>query len=366
MKVLITSPSLNEHENVSGISTMISNIIDNADCDFSHFRAGRRDGEQFDIRWFLTQAKLPFVFRSAIAKAGPDVVHINTAFEPRAMIRDLVLAKFSAKRPVILHLHGGRFLIDEYTSPMLAWTAEKLLKAASRVIVLSEAEADVLRNRTPGLDIAVLPNAVPTAQIPFPDRPWAEKTIIYFGRLVQEKGLSDMAEASRILTKQGFKFRFHCYGAGRDKDLFIRQMTNILGENFHYGGVVTAEERLDVLRSPDILLLPSKFEGLPMAVLEAMAAGCIPVVSNRGSTPAVVEDGRNGFLVEPGDLTQIVGRIKFLLSESETAWNELRHNARQTVVDRFDLDPYLKELRDIYAGAAGVRRARLNPTQTAR
>lgn len=352
MKVLITSPSLDEHENVSGISTMISNIIDNADCEFAHFRAGRRDGEEFDLRWLLTQIKLPFVFRRAIAKAKPNVIHINTAFEPRAMIRDLVLAKSSGKTPVVLHLHGGRFLIDDYTSPGLAWTAEKLLRAARKVIVLSEAEANVLRKRTPNLDISVLPNAVPTSKIPFPDRPWAEKTIIYFGRLVQEKGLSDMAEASRLLMRQGFKFRFTCFGAGRDKDLFVRQMTAILGDRFRYGGVVTAEERLAELNSPDILLLPSRFEGLPMAVLEAMAAGCIPVVSNRGSTPAVVEDGRNGFLIEPGDLTQIVGRLKFLLSESETAWNQLRHNARQTVVDRFDLDPYLRELQTLYSEVA--------------
>jgi glycosyltransferase involved in cell wall biosynthesis len=354
MKVLITSPSLDDHENVSGISTMISNIIENADCEFVHFEAGRKDGEESGFTWFFTQLKLRFVFREAISRAKPDVIHINTAFEPRAMVRDLVLAKSAGKVPVILHVHGGRFLIDEYPSSTLERTAEKLLRAASQVIVLSDAEADVINKRTPGLNITVLPNAVPTSDIQFPDRSWGEKTIIYFGRLVQERGLSDMAEASRLLTNQGFKFRFSCFGEGRDKDLFLRMMTSTLGDRFSYGGVVTAEERLDVLKSPDILLMPSKFESLPMAVLEAMAAGCIPVVSNRGSTSSVVEDGRNGFLVDPGDLTQIVGRLKFLLSESETAWNEMRRNARQTVVDRFDLVPYLRELRSLYSKVANT------------
>jgi glycosyltransferase involved in cell wall biosynthesis len=80
-----------------------------------------------------------------------------------------------------------------------------------------------------------------------------------------------------------------------------------------------------------------------------MAAGCVPIVSNRGAMPSVVEDGRNGFLVEPGDLTQILGKLKFLLSENETGWNAIRENARQTIVEGYDLAQYSRKLEDLYA-----------------
>jgi glycosyltransferase involved in cell wall biosynthesis len=66
----------------------------------------------------------------------------------------------------------------------------------------------------------------------------------------------------------------------------------------------------------------------------------------------VVEDARNGFLVDPGDITQIVGKLKFLLSEGETGWNEYRRNARETVQARFDISDYVVRLKKLYTEAA--------------
>jgi glycosyltransferase involved in cell wall biosynthesis len=352
MKVLITAPSLDEQDNVSGISTMISSIIENGGSDFVHFTAGRKDGDKFDLNWILTQLKLPFVFRSAVNRARPDVVHINTSFEPRSIIRDLVLAKSAGKRPVVLHVHGGRFVMDEFPNAMLASVAQKLMRTASQVIVLSDAEAESILKRAPGLNVAVIPNAVATARYPEKDRVWGEKNILYIGRLAQAKGLSDIVESTRLLRDQGFKFRFTAFGAGPDQELFVQSMTNILGDKFHYGGVVAGAAKLEALQSADILLMPSKYEGLPLSLLEAMAVGCIPIVSDRGSMPSVVEDGRNGFLVEPGNLTQIVGRLKFLLSEGETEWIQIRRSARQTIVDGYDLDQYSRKLQSLYSQVA--------------
>src|SRR5690242_17263927 len=103
MKVLITSPSLSEKDNVSGISTMISSVIANSDCTFTHFTAGRKDGERSGLRWLLSQTQLPFAFRKAIANAKPDIVHINTALEPRAIVRDAILARSARKYPLVVH-----------------------------------------------------------------------------------------------------------------------------------------------------------------------------------------------------------------------------------------------------------------------
>jgi glycosyltransferase involved in cell wall biosynthesis len=351
MKVLITSPSLDENENVSGISTMISNIIEHGGCEFAHFRVGRRDGEKFGLNWVATQLKLPFAFRRAVAQADPQVIHINTAFEPRAIIRDLILAKSAGKRPIVLQIHGGRFVMEDFPNSVLSTLAGKLLASASRVVVLGEEEAERIVQFAPGAKTAILPNAVATKDFPEADRAWGTKNIIYLGRLQEAKGLSEMVEACRLLVGQGFKFKFSCYGAGQDQQEFIRRMKGVIGDSFHYGGVISGAEKVRALGEADIFLMPSRYEGLSMALLEAMAAGCVPIVSNRGSMPTVVEDGRNGFLVDPGDITQIVGKLKFLLSEGETGWNEYRRNARETVRRRFDMSGYSEKLRTIYAEA---------------
>lgn len=355
MKVLITSPSLKETENVSGISTMVNGIISSRICDFVHFGAGRKDGEKSGMRWLATQIKLPFDFRRTLRWATPDLIHINTAFEPRAIVRDVVLAKSAGKVPILLHVHGGRFVMDEFPNPVVALLAERLLRASRRVIVLSEPEAESLQRRIPRFKISVLPNAVAVSEFPEVERPWGIKNVVYLGRLHEDKGLSEMVETCRQLVAQGFKFRFTCYGTGRDQERFIRGMTEVLGDQFRYGGVVSGEEKVQALNSADIFLMPSRFEGLSLSLLEAMAAGCVPIVTNRGSIPSVIEDGRNGFLIDPGDITQIVGRVKFLLSEGETGWAEYRRNARETVHDRFDVKNYAGRLKEIYTETLASR-----------
>ncbi len=349
MKVLITSPSLNENENVSGISTMISNIIEHGGCEFVHFKVGRRDGEKFGLNWAATQIKLPFVFRRAVAHADPQIIHLNTAFEPRAIIRDLILAKSAGKRPIVLQVHGGRYVMEDFPNAVLRMLARKLLGTASRVVLLGEAEAERVSQFLPGLKIAVLPNAVVANDFPEAERTSGTKNIIYLGRLQEAKGLSEMVEASRLLAAQGFKFKFSCFGTGPDQQEFIRRMTAVIGDDFHFGGVISGKEKIQALNAADIFLMPSRYEGLSLALLEAMAAGCVPIVSNRGSMPSAVEDGRNGFLVDPGDITQIVGKLKFLLSEGETGWNEYRREARETIRSRFNMDTCAEKLQKLYA-----------------
>jgi len=350
MRVLITAPSLSENENVSGISTLIRAIISRSSATFVHFPAGRKDGDKFDVNWILAQAKLPFAFGSSIKREKPDVVHINTAFEPRAIIRDLVLAgrAKAAGRPVVLHLHNGRFVLNEFTSAALARRAEKLLKKADKIIVLGNAERDNLLKRTPGLDITVLPNAVQADKVPEREPRSGEKTILFFGRLNMTKGLNDIVEVCRMLLEQGFKFKFACYGAGPDREPFVSDMGGLLDENFHDGGVAFGPKKWQALSEADIFLLPSRHEGLPMAMLEAMAAGCVPVVSDVGTISDVVKDGRNGFFIEPGNLTQIAGRLKMLLSENDVAFDEFCVNARKTIRERFNFTDYIVKLDKIY------------------
>jgi glycosyltransferase involved in cell wall biosynthesis len=327
---------------------MISNIIENSGYEFVHFQAGRKDGERSGVGWMLSQLRLPLAFRREISRSNPQVVHINTAFEPRAILRDFALAKFAGTRPVVLHVHGGRFVMEDFPNPVLASFGRNLLRSATRVIALGEDEADRISRISPGLKVSVLPNAVVLKNFPENDRAWSTKNIIYLGRLQEAKGLSEIVEACRLLVGQGFKFKFSCFGTGPDEKEFVRRMTTVLGDDFFYGGVVAGAEKIRVLNSADIFLMPSRFEGLPLALLEAMAAGCVPIVSNKGSIPSVVEDGRNGFLVDPGDITQIVGKLKFLLSEGETGWAEYRRNARDTIRTRFDIDKYSERLKDLY------------------
>ena len=164
MKILITAPSLDENENVSGISALVRQIVKRSGHEFFHFQAGRKDGERSGPLWFFKQITLVPGFNNFMKRTEPDVVHINTSLVKRAIARDVLLAGAAKKlkKPVVLHVHGGPFAAGEFEWWHLG---KNMLNQANKVIVLSEREKEAILERIPGLDIEVLPNAVPVDEI---------------------------------------------------------------------------------------------------------------------------------------------------------------------------------------------------------
>ena len=352
MKVLITASSLDESKNVSGISTLVRQITERGQAKFYHFEAGRRDGEKISAGWVFSQILLVPRFLNSVRREKVDFVHINTALVPLSIVRDaaFVCAARMLKRPVLLHLHGGRFLMEDFDNKILAAIAAKMFRGANKILVLSEYEKASLAKRWANLDVEILPNAVILDEIPNIEKTVAanEKTIIFLGRLHESKGLFEIVEACRILKNDGVKFQFRCFGAGALKDFFTTEMSEILGDKFYYGGIISGAEKWKQLMESDVFLLPSRYgEGLPMAMLEAMAAKCVVVVADVASVRVVIRDGANGLLVEPYNVAQIVGKLKFLFS-NRADYETLRRNARATVEENFAFADYLVKLEKIY------------------
>ncbi|HEX8637153.1 MAG TPA: glycosyltransferase family 4 protein [Pyrinomonadaceae bacterium] len=355
MKILITAPSLDENRNVSGISTVVRQIVERGTFDYEHFNAGRADNEQADAKWISKQAFLPVRFFRLLKREKFDAAHINTAFNPLSIARDFVLTQTAkaAGCPVLLHVHGGKFLAVDFENKALAKIAEKMLASAAAVVVLSEIEKDILEKRQPNLNVKVLQNAVTVEDFsPVKSNNKTdsiEKTIIFLGRLHESKGLHEIIEAARILKSERFCFNFKCFGAGDLQDFFVRAMTAVLGDKFYFGGVVAGEKKLQELSKSDIFILPSRYgEGLPMAMLEAMAAGCIIVASKMASVGAAVRNGENGFTIEPGNAAQLVERLRMILADEIDA-KKIGENAQKTIAEKFNLRDYIEKLEKIYA-----------------
>jgi len=354
MKVLITAPSLDENRNVSGISTVVRQIIEYGTHEFSHFEAGRQDGNANKVRWLARQILLPIRFLRRIRSFSPDVIHINTAMTALAVCRDAVLVR-TAKlvgKSVVLSVHGGKYLVEPFASGLLERIAGRMLLHSRFVLVLSEMERDLLLKRWPHLNIVVLPNAVPTNSALSRHTQNERPVIIFLGRMHESKGLAEIVEALATLKANGAEFVFRAYGDGPERDQFVSEMVRTLGESFEYGGVVSGSEKWDKLAAADIFLLPSRYgEGLPMAMLEAMAAGCVVVASDNASITSVVTDGENGYIVEPENGGQLAETLTRLL-EDRDGWKTVQDAAIATVRDDFSLDKYIEKLDSIYADAA--------------
>jgi glycosyltransferase involved in cell wall biosynthesis len=107
---------------------------------------------------------------------------------------------------------------------------------------------------------------------------------------------------------------------------FVRAMG--LQDVVRFTGPVRGDEKNELLREAAVLIMPSRWEGQPLVVLEALAAATPVLASRVGAVPDTVEDGVEGFLVEPGDITSLEQRLLQLLSE-DSLRSELGTAARR-------------------------------------
>lgn len=154
------------------------------------------------------------------------------------------------------------------------------------------------------------------------------------GRLTPVKGLSYLLQSISILLRQRANVRLLIVGDGViRKDLEVQARDLGISENVVFLG--HREDTEELLRALDIFVLPSLNEGIPMALLEAMAASRAVVASRVGGIPEIiVEDGVEGILVEPMDVTQLAESCRRLIESPEIA-TKMGEQARKRVVQEF-------------------------------
>jgi glycosyltransferase involved in cell wall biosynthesis len=186
--------------------------------------------------------------------------------------------------------------------------------------------------------IAVVPNGVPgLPALPARQRPrdcWNLGTVALFR---PRKGTEVLLEAIAILRRRGIPVRLRAVGTfeslAYQAEIGACLERLALNEEVTWTGFardVTAE-----LSKMDLLVLPSLFgEGLPMVVLEAMAAG-VPVVATRvPGVPEAIRPGQDGVLADPGDAEQLAQAIANVI-EGRHDWSELRRSAYQRHAEHF-------------------------------
>jgi glycosyltransferase involved in cell wall biosynthesis len=109
-----------------------------------------------------------------------------------------------------------------------------------------------------------------------------------------------------------------------------------------------------VLSKTDIFVLPSFAENLPMSILEAFARGIAVIATPVGAVPEVVDHGRNGLIVQAGNINELAAALELLISDGELR-RRLGAGARQDHAKRFEIGGYLTELVQIWRRAAPAK-----------
>jgi len=349
MRILITSPSLDINKNISGISSVLANIIKWQRDKYIVFTSGRSDNEKRDVKWLLNQFFFLIRYIKILRVSNINVVHINSAMSELSIIRDYFLISIAKilRKKIVLHIHGGKYLFASHKPIILKYFIQDSLKKSDQIIVLSELERDNIKNKFNVDNINILQNCIElnhAKTIPFEDK---KNVIVFLGRIVKDKGLNEIVEAFRLLNKKTNDFFFELCGVGPDFAIYDNLFNELLGNRYKYNGVVNGSEKWDFLKNAKIFLLPSYYEGLPISLLEAMSTGCIPIVTPVGSIKEVIKDEYNGIIVNKYAPDEIMEAILHIIKNQQVA-EYMALNAALTIKERFNILNYKEQLNKIY------------------
>lgn len=148
--------------------------------------------------------------------------------------------------------------------------------------------------------------------------------IAYVGRVVEEqKRISDVIAVAKILSSKNIDYRLTIVGDGPDMPKVQAQLQKEIEEGkVVLTGWLSRSKVLDVLRSSEVFLLTSSYEGFCIALVESIANGCCPVVTDiRSGNKKLVQDGVNGFVIEVGDTGKFAARIIELAGDRQKLSN---------------------------------------------
>jgi glycosyltransferase involved in cell wall biosynthesis len=285
---------------------------------------------------------------------GVDVVHLH---EFRTVENLLVLPQ--VRQPVVLSPHGTLNLTTGRLTIKRAWDtvfSGGMAQRIDQIIGLSAAEVDEVRAvwsaygwALPGAGLVQIPNGVDLAE--FADLP--VKTVfrerynlgsgpvcLYMGRLHPRKGADVLIEAFQQAAVPGSRLVI----AGPDEGL-LERLRSMADERVIFTGYLGGEDRLAALAAADCFALPAVGEGLPMGVLEAMAAG-LPALLTPGCNLPEVGTAGAGMIVEREVGALAAGLRRLLTDAARRA--AMGAAARQLVLERFTWDAVAGQLEGVY------------------
>jgi glycosyltransferase involved in cell wall biosynthesis len=239
---------------------------------------------------------------------------------------------------------------------LLAWLSTKVIAVSAEV-------AQVLRERDsiPGARIAVVENGIDLqrfaaatgegvrAEFGLPE---GVPLIGLVGRLHPAKGHADLVAVMAQLAAEGVAANCLLIGSGELHDEIAAEVER----RGLRGRVTFTGQRTDIprlLAALDVLAMPSRWEGLPMTLLEAMAMGKAIVATRVGGIPDVIMDGREGLLVPPGDVAALASALRRVITDAPLR-RGLGDRARETLLARYDVGRTARAYESLYAARLGL------------
>lgn len=277
-----------------------------------------------------------------------DIAHLHTA-ERGSFWRKSFLLKFFHRHgiKVVLHHHAAEF--EDFYAKCSEQQKKKVCKTLAEAdvnIVLSERLVSMIKDKEPSAKVEVLYNAVST----YERNPYSleARNVLFMGRLGVRKGTFDLIEAiKRLDSRIPEDVKFYLCGDVGEKEVEAKVKELGIEHRIAHIGWIDGEQKKEFISKSMINCLPSYNEGLPMTILETMAAGVPNISTNIASIPEVIKDGENGYLITPGDIDTLTDRLYNLIQNSSLR-KEFSDQSFKLVSEGFSLGTNIGKLKNIY------------------
>jgi glycosyltransferase involved in cell wall biosynthesis len=291
---------------------------------------------------------------TAVRSFRPDVIHAHN-YEASTWARALGL--LHPRIAIVVHVHSSRFVYRHGRRRIL--TDRLLFRRADAVIALNETQAEFLLDAI-HLDLGKLflvGNGIDTQRFAAPEeRERPPRSVVSVASLTDVKNHAGLLRAWAAVAKERADARLTLVGDGPLRAALEVQARDCgIADSVVFAGA--SDDVRPFLWDARIFVLPSHLEAVPLALLEAMAAGCTPVASRVGGIPGLVEEGLTGLMVPAGDAAALATALAALLDDPGRC-AAMASRARKAVVERFGLAPWLDRIESIYEACVARRGSR--------
>jgi glycosyltransferase involved in cell wall biosynthesis len=356
MRVLVLVPKLDRRGGIANYYNVVRPHF-KAAVDYL-WRGSRRRGQPVrNLLWHLYDY---VAFARALRRERYDVVHLNTSLGRISCLRDGLFV-------LIARALGGRVMVffrgwnEEYRRRMgpltRAFFRYTFLRADLLVVLAEEFAAGLremgypaerIRLETTVVEMGlVAPEDFPPGAADAPVTGGAGLELLFLSRVEKAKGIYGTLEAFTLLKRTHPSLRLTIAGDGRELDGAMRYVRERQLADVTFLGHVAGEAKHAAFRRADVFLFPSHGEGMPNAVLEAMASG-LPVVGRAvGGLRDFFEDGRMGYLTDSRNAGVLADLIERVLDDYDARRAMAAYN-RRFARERFAADRVVARLESHY------------------
>lgn len=314
----------------------------------------QRGGWKFS-NWLNAFANVIY-FVIALVSQKIDVVHIATTYDA-SFAKHSLMALFARlwRTQVVIQIHCSFDRLIPKRNTLWRKYILFVLAKAQGIVTLSR-EWDALLDILPNANLCYVPNAIDVTPYQALARPRASfdegLRLLFFGHIGREKGCFDLLDALEWVRQHtNTQFRTDFVGetllTGEKEHLSAQIYERNLSDFVAVHEPEYGDAKMQRFANSDILILPSYHEGMPMSVIEAMAAGMAVIGSQVGGIPDQIIHGETGLLVPPGDVQALSAAILQLVEHPQTVL-QMGQAGRKRAAEVFDIETKVQTLENFY------------------